>query len=153
MLNASELKPALRAMASKGIKNAMRLAKALTERHAQIEHVFFKGVGLNLMYQDSIVAEKIMLSMLERGAAVLPVHDSFIVRNSYDSELEEIMVQVFEEQFGKTAKLKYKKTVLDEDQELKNKENKQDVLTFVTDDLEELLLLDSYKWYIDMWGL
>lgn len=151
MLNASNKEKALRSMAAKGISDARGLTNALAERHTPIQHHLFTGVGLNLMYQDSIVAEKVMLLMLERGAVVLPVHDSFIVRNSYSLELEEIMVRVFEEQYRRTARLKYKKSGLEEIQE--EREINGRTLEFVTDNLEELNTLnDNYRWYKYMWG-
>lgn len=103
------------------------------------------------MYQDSVIAEKVMLIMIERsGAVVLPVHDSFIVRNSYATELEEIMVKVFEEQYGKKAKLKFKKTML----EAKHEQQVEQGITpgFVTDNLDELLLTNS-NWCRNIWGL
>jgi len=152
MLNASNKEASLRAMARKGIRNAKGLVKALSDRHSQIQHHFFTGIGLNLMYQDSIIAEQVMLRMLERGAVVLPVHDSFIVRNSYDRELEEIMVAVFQEQYDRTAQLKYKKTMLEERQEIRVQEGRSS--GFVTDDLEEILSDRdrNYRWYRSMWG-
>lgn len=152
MLNAFDEGAAVKAMAKKGIRNAKRLTKALAQRHSQIQQHFFSGIGLNLMYQDSIIAEKVMLLMLERGAVVLPVHDSFIVRNSYDRELEEIMVAVFQEQYVRTAQLKYKKTMLEERQE--EREVQTEPCGYVTDDLEGILSdrADNYKWFRGMWG-
>jgi len=105
------------------------------------------------MYQDSIIAEKVMILMLERGAVVLPVHDSFIVSNSYDLELEEVMKNVFEDQYGKNAKLKFKRTMLEEKQEELEAQGKKSG-GFVTDDLEELYdeLVNNHKWSRGMWG-
>jgi hypothetical protein len=153
MLNASDKNTALKAMAYKGILKARILSIALSERHSQIQQHFFTGVGLNLMYQDSQVAEKVMLQMLDRGATVLPVHDSFIVRNSYSDELEEVMKNVFEEQYMQGASLKYKKTMLEEVQT--EHETNGHIQVFVSNDLTHTLAdrLDNYKWNIGMWGL
>lgn len=153
MLNASDKNAALKAMANKGILKAKRLSSVLSGRHSQIQQHFFTGVGLNLMYQDSQVAEKVMLQMHDLGATVLPVHDSFIVRNSHSDELEEVMKNVFEEQYAQSASLKYKKTMLEEVQ-LEHEANGQ-TQNFVTNSLTQLLSdrLDEYKWNISMWGL
>jgi hypothetical protein len=114
ILNAYTEKSALHAIRKEGIRNGRALLAALKERHSQIQHYFTSGIGNHLMYKDSVLAEKVMLRMLELDATVLPVHDSFIVRNSYAEELEQVMKEEFESMFGRDAKLKYKKTVLDE---------------------------------------
>ena len=152
MLNADNKQEALKAMANKGIKNAQGLANALAVRYAPIQAHFYTGAGRGLMYQDSIIAEKVMLIMIERsGAVVLPVHDSFIVRNTYANELEEIMVKVFEEQYGKSAKLKFKKTMLEGKQEQQEEQGITQGL--VIDNLDELFLSTNSNWCRNIWGL
>ena len=113
MINADDEMPAIQAMRAKGIRNAKSLVEAIKTRHALIKDYFFTGIGNSLMYKDSVLAEKVMLRMLDLGAAVLPIHDSFIVRNSYAAELEKVMIEEFESMFGREAKLKPKKTVLE----------------------------------------
>ncbi len=150
MLNANNETKAAKAIAREGIKNAKGLIAALKKRHAPIKRHFLKGVGLKLMNQDSTVAEKVMLKMLKLGHVVLPVHDSFIVRNSASRELEIIMKKVFEEEFGRRAKLKVKKTVLKESNTPSLYENGVLVM-----DLERLLNYE-FKYYskaIRIWGL
>jgi len=114
ILNAYTEKSALHAMRKEGVRHGRALLTALKERHSQIQHHFTSGIGNQLMYKDSVLAERVMLKMLDRGVTVLPVHDSFIVRNSHANELERVMKEEFETMFGRNAKLKYKKTVLDE---------------------------------------
>ena len=63
-----------------------------------------------------------MLRMLERGAAVLPVHDSFIVRSSYKEELEEVMSQVFLERYRVESRMKAELNVLEESSLAKQRE-------------------------------
>lgn len=114
MINADSEVSAIKAMSNQGIKKAKLLVNAIKLRNEPIQHYFSSGIGISLMYQDSVLAEKVMLKMLDRGATVLPLHDSFIVRNSYESELEEIMSQEFESIFGSKAILKLKRTVFDD---------------------------------------
>jgi len=150
MLNANNETKAAKAIAREGIKFAISLIKALKKRHAPIKRHFLKGVGLKLMNQDSKVAERVMLEMLKLGHVVLPVHDSFIVRNSASKELEQIMKIVFEEEFGRKAKLKLKKTVLEEPKSKEIYEN-----GVVTMNIERLINYE-YKYYskaIRIWGL
>jgi hypothetical protein len=48
------------------------------------------------MFRDSQIAEAVMLRMInEVGTVVLPIHDSFIVRKGYDSDLNRIMEDEF----------------------------------------------------------
>lgn len=114
MINADDETSAIQAMRAKGIRNAKPLSEAIRARHSSIKDYFFTGIGNTLMYKDSVLAEKVMLSMLDLGAAALPIHDSFIVRNSYAGELEKVMIKEFVDMFGRDAKLKPKKTVLEE---------------------------------------
>ena len=102
------------------------------------------------MNQDSKVAEKIMLQMLKLGHVVLPVHDSFIVRNSASHDLEIIMKKVFEDDFGREAKLKIKRTVLEDPKPKQLYEN-----GFVTNDLSKIMNYHHryYSRYIAIWGL
>jgi hypothetical protein len=114
IINADNEKAAIKAINNEGISNAKCLVNAIKTRHDPIKDYFSSGVGNMLMYKDSVLAERVMLRMLERGATVLPVHDSFIVRNSYDRELEEIMIEEFTSMFDSSAALKVKKTALEE---------------------------------------
>lgn len=123
LINASDKSATKRALAQAGIKNAEALLNAIEECHKPISHYFYSGVGLTLQYEDSMLAEEIMLRMLERGAAVLPVHDSFIVRSSYKEELEEVMSQVFLERYRVESRMKAELNVLEESSLAKQRED------------------------------
>lgn len=100
------------------------------------------------MNKDSKLAENVMLRMLERGATVLPVHDSFIVRNSYADELEEIMAEEFEKAFNGIAKLTPKRTVLEEMSDNRTDEEDKDFLSPF--DLNKSL--EEMSWESTIWG-
>jgi hypothetical protein len=56
-----------------------------------------------------------MLKMLDLGRAVLPVHDSFVMRNGLERELLEAMEHAMAEEFpGLTPSVKAKETMLEE---------------------------------------
>jgi len=137
MINADNEMPAIQAMKAKGIRNAKSLVEAIKVRHSLIKDHFFTGIGNSLMYKDSVLAEKVMLRMLRLGATALPIHDSFIVRNSYAAELEQVMIEEFESMFGREAKLKPKKTVLEE-----QTSNPLDLETYMS----------NRKWVTSVWG-
>jgi len=70
--------------------------------HKPIADHFFKGVGNHLQFQDSNIAERVMLHFASMDAPALPVHDSFIVHHGYaeTGEIEEIMRRAFFEVMG-----------------------------------------------------
>lgn len=130
--------------------NSAQLIRSMTERHSQIQHHFFTSAGLSMMYKDSQLAEKVMLEMMKRGATVLPVHDSFIVRNSYADELEQVMTEEFERMFEQKAKLSFKKTMLEE---VADQRPNPDQIQFASDNLEELLNKKGYSVFYRIFGL
>ena len=73
----------------------------------ELQRHFFTGIGNHLQFNDSQIAEKIMLRFIKEksGAVVLPVHDSFIVHHGYENELAEMMVEEFKIGFGREIKL------------------------------------------------
>lgn len=71
---------------------AAQLIRDLSEYHAPIAGYFGNDMGAVLMETDSLIAEDVMKAMLyNHGETVLPVHDSFIVRESAAQKLEEAM--------------------------------------------------------------
>ena len=77
------------------------LRERIIKAHKPISHEFFKGVGNNLQFEDSCVAESVMLHFAEMDAPSLPVHDSFILHHGYceSGEVEEAMRRAFYERF------------------------------------------------------
>ncbi len=79
----------------------------LLNKHKAISEFFYTGKGLELQFNDSQVAESVMLSMWNRhGIVVLPVHDSFIVPAASIDDLKAEMLTSFKEITGYTAKMK-----------------------------------------------
>ena len=70
-------------------------------KHSEIAQHFSSGAGRKLMFEDSQLAEAIMLRMIEEyGVAVLPLHDGFIARHDYRDVLQEIMQDEFRKRYG-----------------------------------------------------
>jgi len=82
------------------------LKTAILNAHQPIAHHFFTGIGNRLQYEDSCLAEEVMLSFAKIDAPALPVHDSFIMHHGYGSELEEKMRKAFFERYGRNIKPK-----------------------------------------------
>ena len=78
------------------------LVSAIRDQHTPIANEFFSGVGLTLQYEDSQIAEKLMIQFAQANGMVplLPVHDSFICHHGYAKEVREMMVKSFKERFG-----------------------------------------------------
>ncbi len=124
----------------------------LIETHfAPISKYFYSNAGMELQYADSQVAERVMLRMMALGAVVLPIHDSFIVRNSYEDELWNVMLEEYEKAFGYTTFLKRDQTVLDPVESNEDPENR--VPKFISDDLDEILNFDNKTWYKQVFGI
>ncbi|MDA9816476.1 hypothetical protein N9C75_05440 [Alphaproteobacteria bacterium] len=77
------------------------LRQAIVDAHKPIEDMFFKGLGNELQYIDSCIAENLMMHYAKEDQPVLPVHDSFIMHSAFgeSSELEESMRRAFYEHF------------------------------------------------------
>ena len=78
------------------------LRDRIIKAHKPIADLFFKGVGNHLQFQDSNIAERVMLHFAGMDAPALPVHDSFILHHAYgeSGEVEEAMRRAFYEEVG-----------------------------------------------------
>ena len=64
--------------------------------------IFGTGRGLFLQREDSDLAEQIMLHFVDKGIAILPIHDSFIVAEQHKDELVKVMQTTFQNAYGQT---------------------------------------------------
>ena len=88
------------------------LRQHILDAHKPIQHLFFDGLGNKLQFEDSCIAESVMLHFQVKDVAALPVHDSFIMHHGYSGELEEAMRRGFYERFG--SDIPVKKEVIEE---------------------------------------
>ena len=80
------------------------LKEEILNAHKPIKDYFFKGLGNRLQFEDSIVAENIMLQFAKMDAPALPIHDSFIMHHGFSTygELEEAMRRAFYDRFHRS---------------------------------------------------
>ena len=60
-----------------------------------IQEEFYQGKWGTWMNYESRIAEQAMLHMIRESAVVLPIHDSFLVHNTYRHELDRAMLDAF----------------------------------------------------------
>ena len=82
------------------------LTELVNKHHQPIKHHFGTGVGLELMYLDSILAERLMEWFTYNNVILLPIHDSFIIRAGYVFSLEEQMKIEFKRLVAADIKVK-----------------------------------------------
>ena len=83
-----------------------QLQTKVNKYHKPIIKYFGTGIGLSLMYTESLIAEDVMLSFLKQGVIVLPIHDSFIVRCGYELSLKAQMKVSFKKVVKTVTKVK-----------------------------------------------
>jgi len=84
-----------------GVDN-IELKRRLAVKHAPIAKYFGTGVGVELQCEDSQIAERVMLELLDLGETCLPIHDSFIVRRGVEQELEQAMMSAYSSVMGQS---------------------------------------------------
>jgi len=93
------------------LPTAESVVRCLEDTHRVIyKQFFYKAKGKSLMWVESKIAEHVMLSMCRQRAAVLPIHDSFIVMKSYRDYLGRAMDQAFKAVTGFSCDMTYDQT-------------------------------------------
>lgn len=109
------------------------VSQAILDFHAPIAQHFYSGIGLKLQRIDSDIAEKVLLHFTGQGIPILPLHDSFLMHDGYQAELEDVMQRAFRDVVGVPAKVDAKDKYSLFNEELETSEQP------VTDDIYELL--------------
>tara|TARA_A200000113_G_C8814423_1_gene338324 strand:- start:37 stop:1170 length:1134 start_codon:yes stop_codon:yes gene_type:complete len=127
------------------------LRQAILDAHKPIKDLFFTGLGNKLQFEDSIMAENVMLQFARKDYPALPVHDSFIMHHAFGNhgELEEAMRRAFHDRFHRDIGISRELVVRQEMKDTSNKTRE------VKEGLEELLDAESdyslWKKRDDMW--
>lgn len=86
--------------------NLTTIKKILFKMHPLLKDVYRSGIGLNLQFLDSQIAERVMLDLMSQGIPCLPVHDSFIVPRHQTAYLRQAMQNAFQDVMGTQPALK-----------------------------------------------
>ena len=83
----------------------------MLQKHPIIGQHLRTGIGMYLQYLDSEIAFAVMKEMMLRyKVPVLPIHDSFIVRKSFQKMLTQQMFDSFKSIVGQGSKVKLTKS-------------------------------------------
>jgi hypothetical protein len=101
LVNANTRQKAVAAIAQQiggagAFKTAADLVSDICERHPAIHKAFGSGAGLRLQRIDADMAERVLLNLQKQGIVALPIHDSFIVEQHHQGELQSAMDEAFE---------------------------------------------------------
>ena len=86
--------------------SSSKLLDLIKKKHAPIAHRFESGYGLTLQYEDSQIAEQVLMDLLNQGIVCLPIHDSFIVQSIERTTLEKAMTKAYKMRFGSAVDIK-----------------------------------------------
>ena len=129
------------------------LKTKVNNHHQPISKYFGTGIGIELMYTDSVIAEDVMLSFLKEGIIVLPIHDSFIIRTGFELSLRAQMKLSFNKIVKTKTKVTTTGSLLPEHFYSKPKKGNKDMIINGTDMWD--LLVDNkdsiYTDYLSSW--
>ena len=82
------------------LSHIKEIADKLAIHHSEIAKYFGTGYGVHLQHLDSQIAERVMLTLADKGIPALTIHDSFIVPCSHKDALEAAMIDSYTSLFG-----------------------------------------------------
>ena len=68
-----------------------KIINQLMAKHTTIKEYFFSGIGLDLMYFDSLLTDYVAWKCTSRKIPVLSIHDSYIVEKKYEHLLRDFV--------------------------------------------------------------
>ncbi|MBD9454050.1 hypothetical protein IB244_21295 [Rhizobium sp. RHZ02] len=84
-------------------KNGERIGditEAIIGHHPAIAHLFFRGVGHRIQFQESQIMVDILLRLRSQGMTALPIHDAILVAGSNADAARQVMADVFLDHVG-----------------------------------------------------
>lgn len=72
------------------------LTKLVTDFHHPVAHLFYQGMGLRGMRQESDIMVRVLLDLIKQGITALPIHDGILVAESHGVVAKQAMLDAFE---------------------------------------------------------
>ncbi|TIS23901.1 MAG: hypothetical protein E5X07_15770 [Mesorhizobium sp.] len=115
MINAKgHIQPPLKSALPPGF-SWKNLQEAILAKHKPIAEFFGSGEGIRLQRLDSDIAEEVIITMMDKGIPVLPIHDSFIVAEGHADQLSATMLDAYQRRMsGRAISLKNSPSLFDE---------------------------------------
>lgn len=82
--------------------------QSVRDAFPMLQGIFGTGLGTKLQWEDSQLAERIMMHFADRNIPVLPIHDSFIVAEEHQATLVSVMKAVFHGTYGQFPRVTVK---------------------------------------------
>ncbi|SNS29543.1 hypothetical protein SAMN04488503_0185 [Humidesulfovibrio mexicanus] len=76
---------------------ATELFQWVAEAHPALRPFFWTGIGLNLMFRESVILVDVLLTLIDMGIVALPIHDAVVVRHDTKEQVKEVMLVKFRE--------------------------------------------------------
>jgi len=82
------------------------LTKLVTDFHQPVAHLFYQGMGLRGMRQESDIMVRVLLNLIDQGVTALPIHDGLLVAESRAALAETAMLAAFQAVTGHAGVVK-----------------------------------------------
>lgn len=105
-----------------------QLKELILIKHPVIARAVGTDAGSHLQFLDSQIACHVMLKLMSQGIVALPVHDSFLVQEEFQSELIVAMKEAFASVMGAAANLKSPELPMDGFESLQKRRDLQYLL-------------------------
>lgn len=76
------------------------MLELLEDKHSQVMHKFYEGIGGQLQYYGSLITDYILEYFMQRGILVIQVHDEYIIQEESVDELHSVMKKAFTKVLG-----------------------------------------------------
>ena len=111
------------------------MSEAIMQSNKPIQKYFYSGYGTRLQRLDSDIAEIVLLHFADMGYPVLPVHDSFLAHNGFETKLNEVMALAYRKKMGFAISISLKQVKVPD----RCSEESDDLGEPTISDLDELL--------------
>lgn len=76
----------------------------IEDQHSPIADNFYSNKGIELMYLDQLIAEKVILEGIKNDVCIISVHDSFIFKHTHQGKVMNWMNEAYDDVIGKYGK-------------------------------------------------
>jgi len=76
------------------------ITSSIIIRHTPIADLFYQGVGMRLLFDESQILVEVLTRLLKQGIIALPIHDAVIVARHHQEPATAVMLEVFKDRTG-----------------------------------------------------